>query len=167
MNIVLTGFMASGKTAVGKKLAEKLNRRYLDVDEIIEKDTKLTIAKIFEKFGETVFRDLETKAIKCVAMLDNYVIATGGGAVLRPENVAELRRNGRIVYLAANPEAILRRIGDARTRPLLAKEPDKLTKIKELLAKREPFYRNCDMNIDTSGLSVEQVVGKILSYIES
>lgn len=167
MNIVLTGFMASGKTAVGKELAEKLHMRFVDVDEVIERDTELTIARIFGKFGEQTFRDLETKAIKCVAMLDNYVIATGGGAVLRMENVSELRRNGRVIYLAATPETILRRVGKAQTRPLLAKEQDKLAKIKELLAKREPFYQNCDLIIDTSDLSVTQVVEKILAQIEA
>lgn len=166
MNIVLTGFMASGKTEVGKRLATKLKMQYIDVDEVIEKDTNLEISKIFEKFGENTFRDLEIKAVKCVAMLDNYVIATGGGVVIRPENISELRQNGKIIYLSATAETILKRVGDAKTRPLLAHENDKLAKIRELLVTRQPYYKNCDWEIDTTDLSVGQVVEKIISYVE-
>ncbi len=166
MNIVLTGFMASGKTAVGRNLAKKLGLKYLDIDEKIEKDTGMPIAKIFEKMGEPAFRDLESKAIQAFALLDNYVIATGGGAVLRKENLKELRQQGKIIYLAATPEAILKRVGDAKTRPLLANEQDKLGRIKELLAQREPFYRDCDQMVDTSGLSIDEVVARIAAYIE-
>jgi len=166
MNIVLTGFMASGKTAVGKQLAQRRQMPYLDIDETIEKDTGLTVAKIFEKRGEQAFRDLESAAIKCAAMLDNFVISTGGGAVLRRENIEELRRRGKIIYLAAAPETILKRVGNAKTRPLLAKEQDKLGKIKEMLAQREPYYRECDLAIDTSDLKVSSVVDKIVVFIE-
>ncbi len=164
MNIVLIGFMASGKTSVGKILAAKLNMKYIDVDETIEKNTGHNITDIFKKHGETVFRDMETKAIKCVAMLDHFVIAVGGGAVMRAENVQELRSNGKLVYLSASPEAILRRIGDAKTRPLLAKEPDKMKKIKEMLAHREPFYKECDFHVDTTLLSIKQVVDKVAEW---
>lgn len=165
MNIVLTGFMASGKTVVGKKLAQTLKMKYIDVDEQIEKDTRLSISDIFEKQGETAFRDLETKAVCCVAMLDNYVIATGGGVVLRLENIMELRKNGRIIYLSADPETILKRVGKAQTRPLLAREKDKLGVIKNLLESREPLYKNCDFQVETAGLNVEEVVAKIRSYL--
>jgi shikimate kinase len=165
MNIVLIGFMACGKTAVGKVLAIKLNMKYIDVDSTIEKNAGRTIADIFKQNGENIFRDLETKAVKCVALLDHFVISVGGGAVMRTENVHELRSNGKLVYLSASPEAILRRIGDARTRPLLAKEPDKLKKIKELLAHREPFYKECDFHVDTTLLNVEQVADKIVEWI--
>ncbi|MDD5259974.1 MAG: shikimate kinase [bacterium] len=164
MNIVLIGFMASGKTVVGKILAAKLNMKYIDVDETIEKNTGQAITDIFKKHGESVFRDMETKAIKCVALLDHFVIAVGGGAVMRAENVQELRSNGKLVYLSASPEAILRRIGDAKSRPLLAKEPDKLKKIKEMLAHREPIYKECDFRVDTTMLKIEQVADKIVEW---
>jgi shikimate kinase len=164
MNIVLIGFMASGKTVVGKILAAKLNLKYIDVDSTIEKNTGHAIADIFKQHGENNFRDLETKAIKCVAMLDHFVISVGGGAVMRPENVQELRANGKLVYLSASPEAILQRIGDARTRPLLAKEPDKLKKIKDLLAHREPLYKECDFQVDTTFLKIDQVADKIVEW---
>lgn len=164
MNIVLIGFMACGKTEVGKVLAAKLDIKYIDVDGTIEKNAGHTIADIFKQHGENVFRDLETKAIKCVAMLDHFVISVGGGAVMRPENVRELRSNGKLVYLSATPEVILQRIGDARTRPLLAKEPDKLKKIKEMLAHRAPFYKECDFQVDTSSLNIDQVASKIVEW---
>ncbi len=164
MNIVLIGFMACGKTVVGKKLAAKLGMKYIDVDETIEKTAGHSIADIFKQHGENVFRDMETKAIKSVAGLDHYVIATGGGAVLRTENVHELRSNGKIVYLAASPEAILRRLGDAQARPLLAKESDKLKKIKELLEHRKPNYKECDFQVDTTFLTIDKVVDKIIEW---
>ncbi len=164
MNIILTGFMASGKTSVGKILAAKLNMKYIDVDETIEKNTKQTITDIFKQHGETVFRDMETKAIKCVAMLDHYVISIGGGAVMRAENMHELRSNGKLVYLSASPEAILKRIGDASTRPLLAHEADKLKKIKEMLAHRESYYKECDFQIDTTKLDIKQVVDQAAEW---
>ncbi len=165
MNIVLIGFMACGKSVVDKKLDIKLNMEYIDVDENIEKTSGHSSTDIFKQHGENIFRDLETKAIKCVALLDHYVIATGGGAVLRPENVHELRSNGKLVYLAASPEAILRRLGEAKTRPVLAKESDKLKKIKELLAHREPFYKECDFHVDTTFMTIDQVVDKIVEWV--
>lgn len=164
MNIVLTGFMASGKSVVGEKLAAKLGMKYIDVDETIEKNAGHSVSDIFKQHGENVFRDLETKAIRCVAMLDHYVIATGGGAVLRAENVHELRSNGKLVYLAASPEAILRRLGEAKTRPMLAQESDKLKKIKELLAHRESLYKECDFQVDTTPLTIDQVADKIVEW---
>ncbi len=164
MNIVLTGFMACGKSVVGKKLAVKLNMKYIDVDETIEKTAGHSITDIFKQHGENVFRDLETKAIKCVALLDHFVIATGGGAVLRTENVRELRSNGKLVYLAASPEALSRRLGEDKTRPILAQEADKLKKIKTLLAHREPFYKECDFQVDTTFLTIDQVVDKIVEW---
>lgn len=164
MNIVLIGFMGCGKTEVGKKLAAKLAMKYIDADETIEKTAGRSITDIFKQHGENVFRDLETKAIKCVAVLDHYIIATGGGAVLRPENVHELRSNGKLVYLAASPEAILRRLGEAKTRPILAQESNKLKKIKELLVHRVPFYKECDFKVDTTFLTIDQVVDKIVEW---
>lgn len=164
MNIVLIGFMACGKTVVGKILASKLNMKYIDVDSTIEKNAGHSITDIFKLHGENVFRDLETKAIKCVAVLDHFVISVGGGAVLRAENVHELRSNGKLVYLSASPEAILRRMGDASTRPLLAHEPDKLKKVKEMLAHREPYYKESDFHVDTTFLKIDQVADKIVEW---
>ena len=104
MNIVLTGMMGTGKTVVGKKLAQKLNMKYISTDEIIEKDAGMSIPKIFKRKGEPYFRNVETKAVKCVALLDNFVIDTGGGVVQRSENMEELERNGVIICLTASPK---------------------------------------------------------------
>jgi len=164
MNIVLTGMMGTGKTAVGKKLAQKLNMKYISTDEIIEKDVGMPIPKIFEKKGEPHFRDVETKAVKCVAMLDNFVIDTGGGVVQRSENMEELERNGFIICLTASPETILRRTSKTNYRPLLNVENPK-KEIKELFKKREKFYKRCSRMIDTSHKGIEEVVDEIIKFI--
>ncbi|MFB0562718.1 MAG: shikimate kinase, partial [Candidatus Lokiarchaeia archaeon] len=135
MNIVLTGMMGTGKTAIGKRLAQKLNMKYIGTDEIIEKDVKMSIPKVFKRKGEPYFRDVETKAVKCVAMLDNFVIDTGGGVVQRSENMEELERNGVIICLTASPEVILRRTSKTNYRPLLNVD-DAVSEIKRLLKKR-------------------------------
>ncbi len=119
MNIVLTGFMGTGKSIVAKKLAQKLGMGYVDTDKIIEDREGREIRKIFEEKGEDYFREIETKIIKQVSSLNNYVIATGGGVVLKEENIKALRKKGVIIYLSANPEIILKRTDKNEERPLL------------------------------------------------
>jgi shikimate kinase len=162
MNIVLTGFMGTGKSAVGKLLAKQLGWQFFDTDEVIEKDTKLKISDIFKNKGEPFFREVETKAIKLVSLLDKSVIACGGGVVLKPENMDELEKNGIVVCLCAGPEKILERTCKNTDRPLL-KTPDPLSKIKGLLKERETCYKRCHISIDTNNLSIEQVAEKILN----
>ena len=163
MNIILTGFMGTGKSVAGKSVAHKLSMHYLDLDEMIEKDVGMKISKIFKRRGEPYFRDLETKACKCISILDNFVISTGGGVVLREENMNELSRNGIIICLTASPDIIYQRTNKHGHRPLLnVKDPEK--EIAELLKKREPFYRRCDQMIDTSNLSVDDVVERIVQF---
>jgi len=164
MNIVLTGMMGTGKTVVGKGLAGKLNMKYISTDEMIEKDVGMSIPKIFEGKGEPYFRDVESKAIKCVAMLDNFVIDTGGGVVQKSENMEELERNGVIVCLTASPEVILTRTKKTKYRPLLNVENPE-TEIRRLLKKREPFYKRCSMMIDTSNKRIEEVVDEIIKFL--
>ena len=130
MNVILTGFMGVGKTAIGKKLSEKLNMQYVDTDIMIKQDTGITIPKIFKKFGEEYFRELETKAVKCVGMLDNFVISTGGGVVLREENMKELEKNGVVVCLLASVEVILKRTSKTKNRPLLSGHEDAKKELK-------------------------------------
>lgn len=163
MNIVLTGMMGTGKTVVGKKLAQELNMKYISTDEMIEKDVGMSIAKIFKRKGEPYFRDVETKAIKCVAMLDNYVIDTGGGVVQRKENMEELERNGAIICLTASPEVILKRTRKTNYRPLLNVD-NPVSEIKKLLKKRERFYKRCSRMIDTSNKGIEEVVDEIMKF---
>ena len=161
MNLVLTGFMGTGKSEVGRRLAKALNRKFFDVDAIIEKESAMEITEIFEKKGEQHFRDLETETIRRVCASDRAVIACGGGAVLMPENMDLLEKNGVVVCLSASPEKIFERLKDDDTRPLLkVKEP--LQKIKEILESRREHYARCSSSIDTTNLSPDEIVREIL-----
>jgi shikimate kinase len=167
MNVVITGFMCSGKTSVGKRLAEKLNFDFLDTDDLIENKVGMRITEIFEKYGEPYFRELEAQIIKEVSEKDKLVISTGGGVVLREENVNNLRKNGVIINLVAKPETIYERLKkQPGIRPLLNK-PNPLEEIKKLLEYRERYYKNCDFRVETDNLSVEEIVEKILNFLKT
>lgn len=162
MNIILTGFMGTGKTAVGKKLAKRLGWKFVDVDELIERSAKIPIAKIFAEHGEAVFRRLERRHILRAIHGRHQVIATGGGAVLDPQNRSRLRASGPVVCLTANPQTIVKRVGGkGRTRPLLSVGKTPLSRIKALLAQRAKTYAQADLTIDTSPLSVDEVVERL------
>jgi shikimate kinase len=165
MNIILVGFMGTGKSAIGKKLAQSLGMGYLDTDEIIEKREGCKIFQIFQEKGESYFRKVETQMVKEVARWDNYVIATGGGVVLKEENMAALRKNGLIVCLSADPETIWKRIAEDQSRPLLkCKNPKK--RIESLLKERQPYYQKVDFVIETSKLKDEEVVERIIATLK-
>jgi shikimate kinase len=160
-NIVLTGFMGAGKSSVGRALSEKTGMPVIDTDDEIEKRAEMAISDIFEKHGEPHFRDLEKDEVARVSDMEGHIIITGGGVVLKKENMDNLRKNGVIFYLHASPEAIYERIKDETHRPLLQVE-DPLGKIKELLEYRAPFYADNDFTIDTSGLTVDEVAEEVL-----
>ena len=162
-NLVLTGFMGAGKSTVGRLLAEKLNLRYVDTDAEIERRAKMSIAEIFEKHGEAYFRELERRVVEEVSELEGCVIVTGGGVVLNRENISNLRRKGVIVYLHAEPEVIYRRLHNDSSRPLLRVE-NPLSRIRELMEQRAPYYAEHDYSVDTSELSVEQVVEEVAKF---
>jgi shikimate kinase len=164
-NIALTGFMAVGKTAVGRNLARTLRRRFVDLDKIIEKSEGMKIKDIFGRKGESYFRQAEKRALAKVLFQNEQVIATGGGAVMDEENLLLLRKKSFLVCLTANPEMLLVRAGDTRQRPLLA-DGDRLQRIRELLARRERNYAQADVSIDTSDLNVNQVTGKIMEALK-
>jgi shikimate kinase len=164
-NIVLTGFMGTGKTAVGKKLSRLLNMELIDVDTEIEKSQKMTINDMFKKFGEPRFREIETEMIKKLSGKENIIISTGGGAVLKQENLDILREKGIIVCLLATPETILRRTSHNSNRPLLQVE-DPSGKIKELLNFRKPFYEKADILIDTEAKTPIQIAEEIIEKIK-
>lgn len=165
MNIVLTGFMGTGKSQIGKRLAKELRMSYLDTDEFIEKREKDSILAIFRKRGEKYFRRLETKIVKEVALLDNYVISTGGGVVLREENIRVLKKNAFIICLLASPEVILERTKGDEKRPLLGVNNQK-KRVEELLAIRRPYYEKADFSVDTSTLDSKKVVEEIVKFLE-
>ncbi len=163
-NIVLTGFMGTGKTEVGRILARRLGYTFLDADSIIEQEQNMSITEIFQRFGEAHFRDIESDVIKRLSEKDRVVISTGGGAVLREENMENLRRKGVIICLTASPETILKRTSNDSSRPLLQVE-DPLKRIRELLEFRMPYYEKADIMVDTEGKKPVEVVEEIMKQI--
>ncbi|MBM7622744.1 shikimate kinase [Sporohalobacter salinus] len=164
-NIILIGFMGTGKSVVGKRLAERLNLEFIDSDEIIEQRAGQEISDIFADYGEEHFRDLETEVIIDLSQKKGMVISTGGGVVLRKENIEQLRKQGIIILLTAEPEVILDRVKDSN-RPLL-EVPEPLEKIKEMLAVRKEYYNITEYKIDTSRLSVREVIDKVEEIIKN
>jgi shikimate kinase len=164
-NIVLTGFMGTGKTAVGRELARLLAMELIDVDTEIEESRNMTINEIFEEFGEPAFREIETDMIRKVSRNKQVIISTGGGAVLKQENMETLREDGIIVCLMASAETILRRTGSTNDRPLLrVKNP--LEKIRELLDFRRPYYEKADIVIVTEGRTPLQIAEEIMEKVK-
>ena len=164
-NLVLTGFMGTGKTSLGKLLAEKLGRGFVDLDQKIEQDTGMTVPQIFEKYGEKYFRELEKNAVKEVAARKNLVIATGGGTVKDEENIRLLKDSGVMVCLTTEPEEIFRRTERRGERPVLdAGDEDRLNTIKKLLAERQKFYAQADYTVDTTDWSPLQIMNDICKH---
>jgi shikimate kinase len=158
--------MAVGKSAVGRKLARRLKRRFVDLDRAIEKCEGLKVREIFENKGEPYFRQLEKQVLAQVLQGDGQVIATGGGVVLYEDNLRLLQERSLIVCLMADVNAIVRRAGSGTQRPLLMTS-DKWQRINELLKQRKQYYANAHIQIDTSDLTVDEVVGKILALAGS
>ncbi len=153
--------MGTGKTVVGKIISKKLGYKLIDIDSIIEKEQNMTITDIFKRFGEPKFREIESDVIKRISDVDNAVISTGGGAILKEENLNNLKKRGIIFCLSAMPETILKRTINNNTRPLLQVE-NPLEKIKELLNIRQPFYEKADFIIDTENRSPFEVADEII-----
>ena len=166
-NIVLVGFMGTGKTTVGALLAARLGWNFIDVDREIEARCYMPVSQIFAEYGEPFFRQKETAVIKSLTRNTGMVVSTGGGAVLRDENIAALRQCGTIVRLNAQPELIIKRLeADQRVvRPLLNR-PDKLQRIINMLADRQSRYELADFSIDTDHLTPTEVVRKILTMCQ-
>lgn len=164
-NIVLVGFMGTGKSVVGKRVASQLNMKFINTDDIIEEKEKRPITEIFEKSGEPYFRKVEREAVREISEMDNVVIAAGGGVVLNEENIARLKKKGVLICLGAAAEVIYERTKKHKHRPLLnVKDP--VSKIKELLDSRAPFYAKADYQVDTSDKSVDEVVEEIIKKIK-
>jgi len=166
-SIALIGFMGTGKTAVGKALAEKLGKKFVELDALIEQKAGKTIPEIFKQDGEIAFRELEIEVTKDVARGKNQVIACGGGVVLNKINIDRLRNESIIVYLTASPKVLLKRVSGGRIeRPLLGVSNQALT-IQELLAFRKPFYeRAADIKVDTSKPDIDSVVKQIINKLK-
>ena len=164
-NIVLIGFMGTGKSTVGKLLAKKMSRAFVDIDHRIEEKEKRTISEIFEKEGEPHFRQLEKEMIRDAAAHSGQVITTGGGAVLDPENFKALKSGGFLVALIASAETIFERVKRTKHRPLLA-SGDPMADIRKLLAVRAPIYEQADLRFVSDGKSAVQVADEIYQMLE-
>ena len=161
-NIVLIGFMGTGKSTVGRRVARRLGRPFIDVDgRIIEREGR-SISGIFRERGEAYFRDVESAVIAEATREDDAVIATGGGATLRAENVERLKARGLLVCLHADAAVIAKRVGRRADRPLLTGEGDLRSCIEQLLVQRAPAYACADVTIETAGRSMDAIVNDVL-----
>jgi shikimate kinase len=160
-NIALTGFMAVGKSAVGRALAKRLKLRFVDLDRVIEKSEQMKVKDIFSRKGEAYFRRLEKQKLAQVLEQENQIIATGGGVVMDEDNVKLLRERSLLVCLTASAEVLLKRSGPGAKRPLL-KGGDRRARIEELLKQREKNYAQAHAAIDTSDLTIGEIVEKIV-----
>ncbi|MGQ9525428.1 MAG: shikimate kinase [Armatimonadota bacterium] len=161
-NLVLVGFMGTGKSEIGRAVAERVGRPFMDTDAIVEARDGRPISLIFEESGEEYFRDLESAAVAEAASQTGVVIATGGGALGRSKNVEALKATGVLVCLTARPEVIIHRVrGQGVDRPLL-RCGDPLGRIRSLLAARAEDYAKAHAQVDTSDLTVEEAVEAVL-----
>ena len=164
-NIILVGFMGTGKSATGRRLAKRLGRRFVDMDAVIEKRSGRTIPEIFARDGEPRFRELERALVRELAGQRDLVIAAGGGVVLNPENVRDFEQTGFVVCLTAPAEIILRRVGHLQNRPLL-EGGDKEQRLRDLLEKRRPLYEAIARRVETADLSPDEVAERILALYD-
>lgn len=161
-NLYLVGLMGAGKTTVGRSLARKLGRLFVDSDHAIEERTGVSVSTIFEIEGEEGFRKREEQMIIELAEEGGRVVATGGGVVIRKENRQQLRKSGFVVYLNVPPSLIISRLRNDKTRPLL-QVTDPLARLEALLKDRDPYYREvADLVIEGGKLNTQSVVQRIL-----
>lgn len=160
-NLAIIGFMGTGKSSVGRLVAEILHFTFLDTDELIEARTGKSITEIFAQQGEAQFRDLERLVVEELAARKKTVIATGGGLPVHGDNLAKLKSHSLTVCLWSSPEKIWEHVRNQSHRPLL-KDPDPLAKIRQLLAAREPFYRQADVLVNTERRSAREVAQQVI-----
>lgn len=163
-NVVLVGFMGTGKSVVGRSLAATLGRPFIDMDELIESRAGKPIPRIFAEEGEPRFRGMERELTRELAGERGRVIAAGGGIVLDGRNIMEFSRSGLVVCLFASKEELLRRLAASTNRPLLANGSME-QKISGLLDERRHLYEAIPCSVDTSGLTIEEVADKILALL--
>jgi shikimate kinase len=163
-NIALTGFMAVGKSVVGRNLARRLGRRFVDLDKLIEKNEGMKVKEIFRQKGESHFRQAEKEALVQVLLQSGQVIATGGGVVMDEENLRLLREKSFLVWLTAAPEVLRRRAGNGRQRPLLT-GGGRSQRIRQLMTQRKKNYSQAHVSVDTTDLTVDQVAEQIVGLL--
>lgn len=160
-NIYLVGMPGAGKTTVGRQLARRLHRQFIDVDHEIEVRAGVRIADIFEAEGEAGFREQEARVIADLSNQSNLIVATGGGAVLRPENCAAIKKSGLVVYLRVAPRILFDRTRHDANRPLL-QVANPMMRIEELFTQRDPIYQDvADLVMTSGGGSVSYLVTQV------
>jgi shikimate kinase len=164
-NIFLCGFMATGKSSVGMRLAAKIDFEFIDMDAVIETQSGMTIPQIFASQGESAFRALESRLIERLSKKIGCVVATGGGAIVNPQNLEIMKRSGIVVTLTADTETILQRCGSGEDRPML-QGGDRLVRIRTLLEQRAPAYAQADIVLDTSSRTIDEVAQDIADYLQ-
>ncbi len=166
-NVALIGFMGAGKSTIGRGLAARIGKSFVETDALVEQRAGMTVADIFALRGEELFRDIEAQVVEHVAQLRDCVISCGGGVVLRHENVAALRSSSILVFLDVTPATVLQRLKPgSRPRPLL-NTPDQESRVRELMEQRLPAYgAAADITVQTDGLTVEQVVRRIAKRLK-
>lgn len=166
LNISIIGFMATGKTTIGKELSQKLNMGFIDIDKLIEEKMEMLISEIFEVYGEDYFRQIEKETIEEAMKLENITISCGGGVCLDPENIKNIRQNSQVILLEADPETIIKRTENDETRPLLKdrKQKEDIRKIME--ERKDSYYKAADIIIDTNNKSVLNIIDEIIKKIE-
>lgn len=162
-NIALCGFMGTGKSSVGRLVAETLHFAFLDTDTVIEARAGKSISQIFDEQGEAAFREWEKRIVKELELRDRTVIATGGGLVMDPDNLARLKSHALVVCLWASPETIWSRVKNQSHRPLL-NEADPLAKIRSLLAERASAYKQAEVLLSTELRSAREVAQQVLHH---
>jgi len=161
-NLTIIGFMGTGKSSVGRLVADLMHFTFLDTDDVIEARAGKTIGEIFEQHGETVFRDWERRIVEELTRRKKTVIATGGGLPANEANLTSLKTHSLVVCLWAGPEKIFERVRGQTHRPMLLNDPDPLARIHDLLSQREPFYRQADVLVNTELRSVREVAHQVV-----
>jgi len=163
-NIALVGMMGAGKTTIGRLLSQALNMGFFDIDAEIEHEQNMTIAKIFEFFGEEYFRALEHEMCKKIPQMSGMIISTGGGIVLNTENIALLRQSCAIIYLSATAETLRSRIeASSSLRPLLIEDSSSVGQILE--ARWDKYEAATDHTIITNGKKEDEICAEIIDFI--
>jgi len=165
-NIVITGFMAVGKSVVGQRLARRLKRPFVDLDTVIEQREGMNVHEIFSSRGEVYFRKIEKEMLRKALGGAGKIIATGGGAVLDQDSLQLLKETSLLISLTARPETLLARAATGGIRRPLLQVENALERIKELLRQREIAYSQAHVSIDTEGRPVDKVVEDILHALD-
>ena len=161
-NLFLVGFMGCGKSTMARILSEKTGAELIEMDETIEKEAGMSINEIFEKHGEPYFRDLESQLVERIMKKGGAVVSCGGGAILREENVSNMKKNGKIVYFSATPETIFKRVRHSTNRPLLNGNMN-VEYISALMGKRLPLYEKAaDITIVVDEKNKQEVVAELM-----